>query len=227
MPIVTARFALKQILNIIFTTVTKWLFMFNIYLLFLIMFFSHSILKILFGDIYSTGYLALIFLSIAFFIDTLSFTSNNILKTLKKSNLIFFNTLISSVLNIILNIIFIQLFGFVGAAYATAISLTLRTMLTISETFYFTKIFPFKLIPTIKILLAITISLLITKFISVLIANFILSIITSLIISVILYLALILITKTLSKDDAEILKSIQRKLKLNIPLINKIINRFT
>ena len=227
MPIITARFALKQDLKTIFITVTKWIFMFNIYLLFFMMFFSRSILKILFGNIYAEGYLALIFLSLAFFIDTISFTSNNVLKTLEKSNLIFLNTLISSVLNIILNIIFIQLFGFVGAAYATAISLTLRTILTISEASYFTKTFPFKLNSTIKILSAIIISLSITKLISALISNFILSIITSLIISIILYLALILMTKTLSKDDAEILKSIQRKLKLDIPLINKIINRFT
>src|SRR3989344_4721235 len=209
----------------VFKTVTKWVLLINIIPLALFLIYPKQILSIIFGQAYSSGYLTLILLSVGFFISYLALSSNNVLLALNKTKLVFMNNLVAAIANLMLNIILIPKYGINGAAIATSSSFILMGILMFSESYYLTKIIPFQL-SIIKIISSIAVPMLIINYIvQKYNINSIRNIIVTFIILIVIYMALLLLTKSLEKEDYFILNSIYKKIGIRINFIDDLFKR--
>lgn len=198
----------KEVLNSVYSRVTKWIFFLNFILFSFFLLFSKIILTFLFGSEYTTGSSSLIILSFGFYIGYLLLPTETVFMILKKTRLIFIITLAVTLTNVILNFSLIPKFGIIGAAMATAISHILAFIIFASSGYKTIKLNPFKVKYFINIIILFTISIAIyqsTQKLLVLIPLFLLFIL--------LTFLLLLITKTIDKEDIFFIKTIINKLK--------------
>ena len=131
-----------------------------------------------------------------------------------KSKILLIDTLVVSVINLLLSIILVQEYGMSGAAFSTMISLILLNLLFLFQAKKFLSIVPLKK----KMLRIFLISLIPTFFLffikrKIEISGF-LSIFLFSSFFILIYLLLIFLTSCLDKNDLMVLKSINKKLKL-------------
>ena len=93
-----------------------------LFLAFSIALFSKEVISILFSSNYQQAYQITIIISISYFISSSSGLLNLAIYQKKKTLKMMFFVLISAVLNIILNFIFIPKYGIFGAAFTTVIT---------------------------------------------------------------------------------------------------------
>jgi O-antigen/teichoic acid export membrane protein len=166
LPIVTRQFAQRNLKDMsqTYKTVTRWTFAVIFPMLLFTIAFSKEILWTFFGKEAAAGTGALIILSIATFVVAFVGQVRPILQSIKKTKLIFFNSIVSAVANIILNAWLIPLFAIqgaaiIGAALATLLTYVIWNALALAEVHSFTKIHPYEkayLQPTAAALAAIT-----------------------------------------------------------------------
>ena len=214
----------KGVFSNIYMTVTKWNLFVNLFLLTLFVAMAEPFIRIffgkeyvidtiiLFGNEYSVGALALVILSIGFFLAYLPYASRDVVLTLKKTKLIFFNMIIASLLNIILNYMLIPLYGVIGAAFATALSFLLIGIMLLVESFFLTGILPFSLdnmkpvLASAVIISVFNIAMVsIPSLLSLLIASFAMGI---------AYLLILFVLRFFDYEDKLILKTMLRKIGL-------------
>ena len=145
LPMIIELYTKSQNITNLYHTVAKWIFFINLPILAILLIFPKQIITILFGSAYESGFLVLAILSISFIIFNYSLTSREVLLMLKKTKLIFLNTIVVFALNLILNLILIPKYGIYGAAIATGISYIIHAILIQIEFFKFTKISPIQL----------------------------------------------------------------------------------
>src|SRR3989344_1016892 len=211
-PIMTDLYAQKQkneFINV-YQTANKWVYYFMVYLLIIFTIFSKEILNILFGSEYVTGSLTLIAGAIGYFIYS-NGSGDCILKVIGKTKYIMINTLISTTLNIILNYFLIPRYGMLGAAAASTISLGVWTFLGFIESYYITKIHPFKK-GFIKITIIGIITYVLTNLLNKYLIVSVMKLALGLISAALIFIFLIIITKTLDREDKAILNAIKNKI---------------
>lgn len=222
-PVMTDLYAQnkKEEFKSVYQTVTKWVFLANLVLLSLFLVFPKQILGILFGSSYIPGSIVLMILGAGFFYGYLASASNRVLLTLKKTRFVFYITATTAVINIILSFILIPRFGIAGAAASTAISFVILGSSWFIFAYLTTKINPFQR-DYIKIVISALAPLvtlfLVTRFFEVKGA---LSIGILSLLFMIVYSFMLIVTRSLGKDDLLIIKSIGEKTGLN-----RIIGRF-
>lgn len=214
----------KEAFDNIYRTATKWLFLTNLFLLTVFLIFSKEVLVFIFGGNYSAGAFSLAVLSTGYFLSFMSKNSEKVLLVLEKSKLIFFNLIIASVVNVVLNYILIPKYGINGSAVATSISYVLVGILVLAESYYLTKDHPFEK-SYLKIILGVLVSALIFFLIKPYLINVYLMIISFMVIFV-LYLALLLLMKVFEREDVIVISTLQQKTGLRIQFVNKIIKKF-
>ncbi|MFH1455579.1 MAG: flippase [archaeon] len=198
----------------VFKTTTKWIFMLNIILTAGFVLFPQQILSILFGSEYAVGASTLTLLAIGYFIFYLCFTSREILLMVKRTRTVFFVTLFGTLLNVVLNYLLIPVYGIIGAAYATFLSVLLISVFMIAVTYNLTKVNPFKFV-LIKIFFVMVfvcgvVKLFLQPMLGV--SNF-WSVMLGVIV-VLFYALLLLETKCIDKEDKFIIDLIKQKVGL-------------
>ncbi|MBF0226412.1 MAG: oligosaccharide flippase family protein [Desulfobacterales bacterium] len=112
----------------------------NFMLCFFLFVFAESILTILFGQQYSSSSDIFRVLVIGFFIaGTFRVPSGNILASIGKIKVNFINSIISGVVNILLDIVLIYIYGAIGAAFATALTFFISSFISTTYLFYYLK----------------------------------------------------------------------------------------
>lgn len=86
MPTISGMYARKEDLSSIYSTISKWMFLFGVPSALILGLYSKQLLSILFGNIFVEGYFVLILIAISFFIYSLMLTSESILIILKRQN---------------------------------------------------------------------------------------------------------------------------------------------
>jgi len=204
-PILTEVYAKddKDSFNQIHKRVTKWILFTNIALLSLFYLFSKPILRILFGLDYVSGSTVLIILSTGYFIGYSLSASTRVLMIINKTKLIFINTLAITIINIILNLYLIPIYGISGAAIATASAFMIRSILLLIESIIILKVVPFN-IKHLGILFSALISFLLIKILLPTEISLINLVLFSLLFLVVYVISLIL-TRSLEKEDLSLL----------------------
>ena len=116
----------------LYKLISRWLITFSIPLAIIFISFSSKIMLV-FGAEYISSSSILIVLTIATFFQTVLGGAGPILSMSGYTRIVFWNSLVAFMLNIILNIILIPKYGIMGAAWATLISLLVIGVLRIIE----------------------------------------------------------------------------------------------
>ncbi|WP_323191094.1 flippase [Halostella sp. PRR32] len=132
----------KPTLNAVYKIVTRWSFTASLFLAAYLITFRDSVLQ-LFGSNFTTGATILILLAIAKLISGLVGPSGYVLMMSNHQYLVLCNQVTVGVLNTILNYVLIVKYGIVGAAIATALSLSVINLIRIAEVYHMEGLFPY------------------------------------------------------------------------------------
>jgi O-antigen/teichoic acid export membrane protein len=123
-PMITREFAKKRFATIkeLGKQITKWIVILNMPLFLILFIFPGTFLNLLFDSRYLAAETALRFLALASLLSSLTIVPTILISMLGKSRLVLANTIITLILNIILNACLVPQFGMTGAAIATLIA---------------------------------------------------------------------------------------------------------
>ena len=197
----------RQKMQHIYRIVTRWILTMIVPIFIFILLFSKKIM-LLFGAEFLPVADVLILLTVGTSIFSLLGISGSILVVSGYQKLNLINTLLATVLNIVLNVILIPKYGLAGAAWATVISLTFIAVLRLIETQLILKINPFYY-KDIKSIIAGLITFGIMIYIKQYITHFhtVITIILAVVSITLIYLLMIMMLK-LDEDDKDFLRSI-------------------
>ena len=124
---------------------TKWIFSITFPLFLIIFLFPGAVLNFLFGPSYAQAdtALALRILAIGMFIHVFLGPNAATLIVIGRTKLNLIDNMIGAITNVLLNVFLIPMIGIVGAAIASAISLTVINVLKSAQIFHSHKIHPF------------------------------------------------------------------------------------
>ncbi len=221
-PLITKEYSRKKmdLIKELSQQLGKWIFILNLPVFILIILFPGAVINLLFGAEYLVASEALRILAIGALLNSLFSVSQQLLSMAGKTKLFLFNIILASLMNIVLNYIFIPMnkilfiensLGINGAALATTISITFLNLLFIFQAKKYVSIVPVrrKMI-NIAVVSIIPILLLFYLRSKIPINLFTLGLLGSLF--VLSYFVLILVTKGLDKNDIMILKTIKARI---------------
>ena len=204
-------------INKLYYITNKWAFLMNFPVFLLLIIFSKQILNILFGQQYTEAYMAMIILCIGYFLYSMIQLSSGVLQSVKKTKVLMMNTLVFSILNILLNFALIPKYGIEGAAIATSISLILLSVLFLIEVHKFEKLnfLKFVLLKSVlsSVIAAIFIYLVKDQIFK---NNLILNFVSLSVIFFVIYIVLLFLTKSIEQEDkklfADLLSFLRRRI---------------
>src|SRR3989338_3462693 len=187
--------------------------------------YPSSIITLLFGESYTGAASSLSILIIGYFFITAFGLPEWGLRTFNKTKFLWVVTLIGFLLNIILNVMLIPVYGIAGAAIAATISIV---FITLSRLVYFTRLINFSFD-----------KLLYLKFISAGLAAFAIAFyslnflgywkkawfLPILFYYLLLYFAMLFAFRSFSGEDADMLEAIERKTGIGLGRLPKILRR--
>lgn len=209
------------------STAIKWIFTSSFPLLLIMVIFATPLLRLLFGETYTSGAPAMAILGTAYFVQSLGNHGETFIKSEDRTKIIFYNSVIAGALNVILNVILIPMYGQTGAALATAFSGTLITLIAVVEAYRLFGVQPYRLRKLVPPTLAGTISAGITYFSvkSIFPQTPELVLIPAAGVFGILYVTLYVAFGGLDKNDLIILSQIEQKIPLEMEKTKEIVKR--
>ncbi len=130
-PVITELWAKKKVeeMQKITKTVIRWIFITSIPVLIVMLTFPVQILTIIYGENYAVGYVVLILGSIGMFIFCLAYPSSFVLGAMSRLDVTKKIIAVGAITNVLLNFIFIPLYGINGAAFTSLVSGVVMTIL--------------------------------------------------------------------------------------------------
>ncbi len=113
-----------------FRRVNKWVLLVSLPLILLLLIYPSTVIEMLFGR-YGEGGTALIILSLSLLVQQLGGILGTLYTAVGRPDMWNRAAIIAAILNVVLNMVFIPIWGLVGAAIATGISIALRTLLAV------------------------------------------------------------------------------------------------
>lgn len=117
----------------IYRTATKWIFAVSFPILLIYFTFSKTVITYTFGGKYTTGSLALTILATGFFIRSVAGPNDSALQSIGKTKTVMIDSIVVTILNVVLNIVLIPHHGVIGAAVATSITFIIFNILMIYQ----------------------------------------------------------------------------------------------
>jgi O-antigen/teichoic acid export membrane protein len=204
-PIATTLYSQRLLddLKRIYSIITKWAYVISFPLFLILFLYSSDVLTYLFGKEYSGASTALKILALGFMFGVLVGPNWATLTALGNTKFLMFSSSIGAVANVALNYMLIPIYGIVGAAIASAFALITINLINSAKLFSLKRIHPF--IGSYLRILAITslfVPLLVFSKFSIILAAALLLVLS------------ILIVKTNSIDDEDIMliKAVKKRL---------------
>ena len=208
-----------------YTVLTKWIFSATLPIFFVLFLFPDVMLNFLFGPRYSGATIALQILSVGFFVYASFGANSGILLTMGKTRLLMKIILIGSIINITLNTALIPSLGVIGAAIASALSLSAIRVFNAIKLYQLSKIHPFA-----KNYLKITGLFVMFLFVFYILRNLVImsfwmfmALFSLFLVS---YVLSVLFTKSFDEEDIMILLTIEKRLGLDLTSIKRFLKRF-
>ncbi len=126
----------------LFSAITRWIFTVSLFFGLFAIVFRYDIL-LLFGEEFTAGTTVLVLFVIGQLLNAATGPSGYVLMMTEHQYVVMANEWVFGILNIVLNLFFIQAFGILGAAAATAGVLALRNIVKVAEVWYFEQLFPY------------------------------------------------------------------------------------
>jgi len=212
-PLITKEYSKKnfKIIKELSKQVSKWSFILALPLFLIILIFPGAVINILFGPNYLIAENALRVLSIGSFISLLSGLLFTLLSMAGKSKTIFLTLIISSAINLTLNLFLIPRYGINGAAIATTIVWIGLTVFLFSKVYSILSFVPLRR----KMIRILLVSLIPTGLLIYVKSFFTINLLTLALLGIFfifLYLLIMFLTNCLDRNDIMIIKSFKHKL---------------
>jgi len=225
-PLITKEFSRKnfKVIKELSKQVVKWILIVNLPIFLLMILFPGAFINLFFGSEYLVAENALRFLVIGFMFFSMSMILNNLISMAGKTRIILINILFISVLNLILNLILIPMplifgldnsSGILGAALATTISYIVLSLIYFIQVKHYTSIIPLRR-KMIRVLISVAIPTVLLIYFKKFIPINLFTIIVQGSFFILFYLFLIIITKSLDKNDRMVLETMKNKIKSKI-----------
>lgn len=225
-PIVSQLYAQEKIKEMgrVYQLLTKWVFLLTLPIFAVMFLFPEAIIGFFFGSKYVPASSALQILALGFMFHTILGLNGESLITIKDSKFVFFSNGISAISNVLLNILFVPVYGIDGAAIATAVSYFISNALKSLRLYQKTSIHPF----TRNYVKSLVISFGLLALIQSLHLKVprIWHAVPVLVVFLGVYFILVLLSKSVDKEDVELFLIIEKKLGFNLGIIKKILMRF-
>ena len=208
----------------VYQILTKWVFLLTLPLFSIMFLFPEATINFFFGSKYLPATLALRILALAFMFHTFLGLNGLSLVVIGESKFIMTANLVSAVLNIILNALLIPIYGMEGAAIATATSYFVGNSLSSLRLYQKTKIHPFSW-NYVKPLAISFVLLGLIQSLHLRVPN-IWYVIPVLGVFLGIYFFFVLLSRSVDKEDVELLLAIEKKLGVDLKVIKKILKRF-
>ncbi|NJE00443.1 flippase [Thermococcus sp. JdF3] len=225
-PLVTVLYVQGKLKEMgrVYQILTKWIFLATFPLFSLIFLFPEPTISLFFGAKYVSAAPALQILALGFMFHTFLGLNGWSLIVIGESNFIMYSTLISAVINVVLNALLIPSYNIEGAAIATAASYFVTNVLNSLRLYQRTKIHPFswnyvKPLVISFVLLGLIQSLHL-KVPSIWYA------IPVLIVFLAVYMFLVLLSRSIDKEDVELFLAIEKRLGVDLRVIKIVLKRF-
>jgi len=226
LPIATSLCANGKITEMgrVYQIITKWVFLLTLPLFAIVFLFPEATITFVFSDRYVSASLALQILALGFMFHTLLGLNGMSLTIIGEPNLNLIADSFAAFMNVILNVILIPIYGLEGAALATAVSYFMANFFRSYWLYKKTRIHPFTWNYMKSILISFVL-LGILKSLHLKVLN-IWYAVPILIVFSIVYAFLVLLSRSIDKEDVELFLTIEKKLGLDLGLIKKILRRF-
>ncbi len=209
-----------------FEVVSKWIFITTLPFFLIAIIFPEHLIDAFFGYGYAIGFNVLVILAIGYFITSALGPVAFTLQVYNKTKFVGFYTTIAAIVNVILNIILIPIFGLIGAAFATVLSILLCNIslfIKLKKTIKFTVDYRLYL----KFVIAAVIPLSLAYFISLFIIK--MPIIAKIIVFggyLGIYGVLLLTFKCFSRHDIEVMNAVERRIGVDLSFVKNIIRKY-
>jgi len=225
-PIASGFYAKERLkeLGRTYQILTKWTFLLTLPLFSLMFLFPEVAINFFFGPKYVSAALALQILALGFAFHTFLGLNGLTLVVIGQPKLNMIGDTFAVISNIVLNVLLIPKYGMVGAAVATAVSYFVANVFRSFWLYKRTGIHPFGW-NYVKPLIISFVLLGFIRSLNLRIPN-IWYAIPILIIFLVVYAFLVLLSKSIDKEDVEMLLGVERKLGIDLRIIKKVLRRF-
>lgn len=208
----------------VYQILTKWVFLLTLPIFSVMFLFPEASINFFFGARYVSASRALQILSLGFMFHTFLGLNGMSLLVAGESSFIMIANLVSALFNVVLNASLIPVYGIEGAAIATATSYFLGNVLNSLRLYQKTKIHPFSW-NYVKPLIISFILLGLIRSLNLKVPS-IWHAVPVLVVFLGVYFFLILISRSIDKEDVELLLAIEKKLGIDLEIIKKILKKF-
>jgi O-antigen/teichoic acid export membrane protein len=206
----------------IYQLLTKWVIFLTIPLFLLIISYPHRIIELTFGKEYLVASTTMIILSCGFFVRAVAGPNGATLIAIGRTRLHAYYTAVATILNILLNLILIPRFSYLGAAVATAISYVLLNALYSYQVYIVTGILPVSrrtLRPLVGITIISSIAYVVSEIPSSLWAF--LALFTGYIVA---FVGVIVVFGGITSEERLLLDSIEERLGIDLSVIKRLVS---
>ena len=221
-PIISELYAkkAKDAIRKTFETVSRWIFIITLPVFIIVLMFSSLVIPVIFGQSYQRAVLPLSILVVGYFLITIFGLAEYGLRTFKKTKFLGALTLAVFLVNVLLNVILIPIWGIVGAAIATTFSLLI---LSLVQMLYFKKLLKFSYNKTLyfKGISSGIIASIIFFYSIKLFETSIYFLVLALTVYMILYLILLIIFKSFSEEDIIVMEAVERRIGIKLTVIKR------
>lgn len=228
-PLVAGLYALRKFKenSIIYSSLTKWICLFTLPLTLSMFFYSEVIISYSFGREYIFASIPLKILSIIYFFDNMMGPNGATLTAYGKTRFLLGATSLSALINIILNIILIPIYGITGAAIATGISIISINIVRTFKLYLISGIHSLNPSNIKPIISTILLNYILYFILSQTKISYLFQIIFMFIFTIIIYFLMLFLTKSISSEDIKMLKIIEKKVGINLSIFRRILDKFT
>ena len=225
LPVMSELYSKKKIQDFshLYKSTTRWIFLITLPLFLFFIFFPEDIILLLFGSSYVSGATVLRILALAFFVHTSVGLAWDTLAAMGKTKSILVTEGIGAVTNVTLNVLLIPTFGIEGAAIGTACGISIMSTMQLIVIYRLIGFHPYDRQYLKIFAIAILIMLLITTAIELFIEQipywFVLIIFP---IYFVLYMAFVVKSKCLQREDVMILKAVQEKTGIRLKFLDQL-----
>lgn len=214
-PLMTVAFAKKSFVAAkkIYQRTVKWILLANLPIFLIGAIFPSDIISFLFGKEYVTAAASFVVLLLGYFVYSALIPAMSILQVVKQTRLVFLNSLVAAISNVLLNALLIPRYGIIGGAIGTATAFSLYGILGLAraERHIRAKIF---VSDNLKIALSAALASAVAYLLGayIVFAGAFLKLAAMSLVFFAVYLPAILITGALDREDADVAGAILKKL---------------
>lgn len=226
LPVASELYAKEKIKEMgrVYQILTKWIFLLTLPIFTVIFLFPEETIKFLFGAKYLPATLTFRILAFGFMFHTILGLNGLSLIVIKDSRFILFSSLSSAFSNIILNAVLIPTYGMEGAAVASLISYVIGNVLNSLRLYQKSRIHPFSWNYTKLLIISFVLLIILQKLSSKIVNMW--YIILILVIFLLIYFFLVLLSRSVDREDIDLLLAIEKKLGIDLRIVKKVLKKF-